>query len=65
MSFSWRLRVDIRSGIDLPLNRETTSGLPRSFIELGLAPYENTPPDATEVYLTKLVESHRHPIWNQ
>jgi hypothetical protein len=35
MSFTWRLRVDIRACMDMPLHRETTSGLPRGFVELG------------------------------
>jgi hypothetical protein len=25
MNFSWRLRIDVRSGVDFPLNRNTTS----------------------------------------
>lgn len=41
MSFTWRLRVDIRACMDMPLHRETTSGLPRGFVELGWSLYEN------------------------
>lgn len=66
MNFNWRLRVDVRSGIDLPLNRnEVSGGLPTSFVELGWTMYENQPPDDYQMYLTKLVEGNRHPIWNQ
>lgn len=64
MNFAWRLRVDVRSGIDISLNRTTQSGLPSSYVELGWTLYENQPPDDYQLYLTKLVENNRHPIWN-
>lgn len=32
MEFNWRLRVDVRSGVDMPLNRSTKSGLPTCFV---------------------------------
>jgi hypothetical protein len=41
MNFAWRLRVDVRSAIDLPLNRVVPSGLPTSYIELGWTLYDN------------------------
>ncbi len=30
--FSWRIRIDVRSAIDMPLNRINSSGLPTSFV---------------------------------
>ena len=30
--FSWRIKVDIRSGVDMPLNRSTHSSLPTCFV---------------------------------
>lgn len=35
MSFTWRLRVDIRACMDMPLHRDSQSGLPRGFVKLG------------------------------
>jgi hypothetical protein len=29
--FKWRVRVDIRSGVNLPMNRVNPSGLPTTF----------------------------------
>lgn len=30
--FNWRIRVDVRSAIDFPLNRINTSGMPTPFV---------------------------------
>ena len=63
----------------MPLNRTTQSGLPtcfigksfsaymnsNHFIELGWTLYDNQAPEDLELQLTNLVESNRHPIWNQ
>lgn len=63
--FSWRIKVDIRSGVDMPLNRSTHSSLPTCFVELGWTLYDNQPPEDLDLQLTNLVDNNRHPIWNQ
>lgn len=65
MDFIWRLRIDIRSAVDLPLNRSTPTGLPSSFVEVGWVLYKDSVPDENSIYMTNIVESNRHPIWNQ
>jgi hypothetical protein len=32
MDFIWRLRIDVRCGVDLPLNRSTANGLPSCYV---------------------------------
>jgi hypothetical protein len=63
--FTWRIRVDVRCGIDLPLNRNTQSGLPTSFVEVGWTLYDGQPPDDYTLQSTSMVDNNRHPIWNQ
>lgn len=63
MKFKWRLRVDVRSGIDLPLNN-TLNGMPASFVEVGWTLYDKQAPDDYLLYLTKIIELNRHPIYN-
>ena len=65
MDFIWRLRVDIRSAVDLPLNRNTPTGLPSSYVELGWVLYNDAVPDENSIFMTNIVDSNRHPIWNQ
>ena len=45
MKFTWRIRVDVRSAIDLPLNRKTSHGLPETYVELGWTLKEGVPTD--------------------
>ncbi|CAD8086706.1 unnamed protein product [Paramecium primaurelia] len=65
MSFTWRLRVDIRACMDMPLHRDSQSGLPRGFVKLGWSQYDNQPPSEHHMHLTKIRDQNRHPIWNQ
>lgn len=39
--FAWRIKIDIKAGVDLPLNRVNPSGLPTSFVECGWTLYDN------------------------
>lgn len=32
MDFVWRVRVDVRCGVDLPLNRNSVNGLPSCYV---------------------------------
>jgi hypothetical protein len=62
--FHWRVRVEIRSGVDLPYNRDTPKGLPSAFVEAGIADQINIrPPDET-LQITKTIPEERNPIWN-
>lgn len=65
MDFIWRLRVDIRSAVDLPLNRTTPTGLPSCYAEVGWVLYNDSVPDENSIFMTSIIESNRHPIWNQ
>ena len=64
-TIDWRVKCDIRCGVDLPLNRNTKTGLPTCFVELGWTLYDKQPPDDLKLQMTNLVENNRHPIWNQ
>jgi hypothetical protein len=37
--FSWRIRVDFRAAIDVPMNKATTTGLPSPYMEFGWSNY--------------------------
>ena len=64
-SFKWRVRVDLRAAIDAPLNRTPPGGLPSCYCEFGWSLYENTEPDEYTRIMSVLIESNRHPHWNQ
>ena len=43
--FHWRLRVDVRHAVDIPVNYETQSGQPGALIELGWTVYDKMSPE--------------------
>ncbi|KRX05194.1 C2 domain [Pseudocohnilembus persalinus] len=63
--FQWRVRVDIRSATDIPLNRISPSGLPSTYCNIGYTLYDGNQPDNYHLDSTSLIESNRHPIWNK
>mmetsp|Transcript_34749 Transcript_34749/g.40638 ORF Transcript_34749/g.40638 Transcript_34749/m.40638 type:complete len:858 (-) Transcript_34749:61-2634(-) len=67
MDFNWRLRVEVRSAADMPMNRavNSTKGLPTCMAEVGWTLYDQQPPDDLALQFTNSVENNRHPIWNQ
>lgn len=63
--FHWRVRIDIRTAIDIALNRDSPLGLPSAFVELGLSSeFGQRPPDNL-LQVTKTIPNERNPIWNQ
>ena len=63
-SFVWRMRVDVRSGVNLPFNRTTEGGLPSYYCEMGWTMYSNRDINLAESVRSTIIESNRHPIWN-
>jgi hypothetical protein len=63
--FTWRLRVDVRSAINLPFNRTTEDKLPSAYIELGWTMYEHQDINVSEAVRSSSVDANRFPIWNQ
>ena len=63
--FSWRIKLDLRAAVDLRLNKINPSGLPSTYAECGWVLYESQSPDELDLQKTKLIESNRHPIYNQ
>ena len=62
--FHWRIRVDIRSAIDVPHNRDTPKGLPSTFVEIGISDKLNNRPPEETLQVTKTIPEERNPIWN-
>lgn len=63
-NFVWRMRVDVRSGINLPFNRTTEGGLPSYYVEMGWTMYPNRDINLSDAVRSTIIESNRHPIWN-
>jgi len=63
--FNWRVRVDFRAAVDLPLNRVSESGLPSSTLEFGWSQYLQQMPGDNETFKTKVFPNSRHPFYNQ
>jgi hypothetical protein len=64
-NFTWRLRAEIRSAINLPFNRTSESKLPSAYIELGWTMYQHQDINISEAVRSSSVDSNRFPIWNQ
>ena len=62
--FTYRIRVDCRSAMNLMMNRVTPKGLPSCFLEVGLAEKDNKRPDDQVLEVTKTIRDDRNPIWN-
>ena len=63
--FVWRLRVNVRSAINLPFNKTTEIRLPSPYVEVGWTMYENSDINQVDAVRTPCVENNRYPIWNQ
>lgn len=64
-NFEWRVRVDIRAGIDMPLNSVTPHKMPSIFAEVAWSEslyYQSVDP-YTKQY-TIIYKESRHPHWN-
>jgi hypothetical protein len=63
--FHWRIRVDLRSAIDLMMNSTEPKSLPSTFFEIGITDQINQRPPDNVLQVTKTVPSERNPVWNQ
>ncbi len=66
--FSWRIRVFLRSCINLPFkdaNLNNIDNLPSPFIEIGWTQYFQEDLNYTECLRSFYIESNRFPIWNK
>ena len=63
--FIWRLRVHVRSAVNLPFNTTTESKMPSAYVELGWTMYENSDINQADSVRTPCIEANRCPIWNQ
>jgi hypothetical protein len=63
--FKWRVRVDIRSAVDIAFNQGNPTGMPSCFVELGISTKLNTRPDDRILEVTKTIPDTKNPIWNQ
>ena len=69
--FNWRIRVDVRSAINIPFNRTSESRLPSCYIgislitkECGWTMYAHQDINMAETARSVTIESNRFPIWN-
>ena len=63
--FTWRLRVFVRSAVNLPFNKTTENNLPSAYVEVGWTMYEVDDINQVEAVRTPCIEGNRFPIWNQ
>lgn len=61
-NFKWRMRVDIREGLNFPMSNIDVQ--PSTYCELGWSLYENTMPDEHNKVLSVLVENNQFPDFN-
>jgi len=61
-NFKWRMRVDLRECMDIPMSNIDVQ--PSTYIELGWSLYENTQPDEHNKVLSALVENAQFPDFN-
>jgi hypothetical protein len=61
--FSWRMRVDLRQGINIPMSGIETQ--PATYVEFGWSLYENSRPDDLYKVQSVLVENTQYPDFNQ
>jgi hypothetical protein len=64
-NFVWRLRMDVRSAVNLPMNRTTESKLPSPYIELGWTMYPHQDLNQAEAVRSAAIDANRFPVWNQ
>ena len=64
-NFIWRLRIFVRSAVNLPFNQTTENNLPSAYVEVGWTMYEIEDINLVESCRTPCIEGNRFPIWNQ
>jgi hypothetical protein len=60
--FSWRIRVDFRAALEVPLN---VGVLPSTFFTFGWSQYVEQRPGENETLTSRVVANNRFPIFNQ
>lgn len=60
--FKWRVRVDIRQGIDVP--QPAPGIMPSLYVELGWSLYEKSQPEDFNKILSNLIEQNQYPDFN-
>jgi hypothetical protein len=63
--FDWRLRIDVRLGLNMPRHRLSSSGLPSPYVEIGWSEQEHKQPVGHELVRTVAVAHNNNPFWNQ
>jgi hypothetical protein len=65
-NYEWRVRIDFRAGIDMPLNPYKPSQMPSVYFEVAWSEsiYYETILKDTKLY-SLVVEDSRYPNWNQ
>jgi hypothetical protein len=65
-NFEWRVRVDLRAGIDMPLNSLNPHRMPSIYAEVAWS--ESVYHQQIDPYTRQfsvIIEENRHPLWNQ
>jgi len=65
-NYEWKVRIDLRCGVDMPLNPMKPHQMPSMICEFAWS--DSVYPDSIvpETTLTSFaIEDNRHPIWNQ
>ena len=64
-NFEWRIRVDLRAAIDMPMNSLQPHKLPSIFAEVAWSEslyYQQIDPFTKQCSV--IIEENRHPMWN-
>ena len=61
-NFVWRLRIFVRSAVNLPFNQTTENNLPSPYVEVGWTMYEIGDINQVEAVRTPCIEGNRFPI---
>ena len=64
-SFRWRVRADFRGALDVPVTSKSASGLPSCYMECGWSSLPSNGPSPSHIVASGVVDSNRHPVWNQ
>lgn len=63
-NFIWRIRIDVRSAINLPFNHTSSDRLPSCYVEMGWTMYAHKELNLSDIVRSAIIESNRFPIWN-
>lgn len=63
--FVWRVRVDFRCALDVPMSTTASSSLPSPYLEFGWSHYSEQRPADNDVIRSVVIQRNKHPVWNQ